>query len=404
LKVKLTLAAVSTVGSAAWSALWTFPSMLLSAFLVAWAAEAAQFLIAQGLALAILAWIQTLPELAVEAVIAWQAGHDPSYCFVAAPPQGCTAHLAIANFTGAVRLLIGLGWPMIYLVAAIYRRRRGAGERRLAPILLHDEHAVEIIATVPPLLYFVWIWYKGTLGPIDAVVLLAMYVAYLAILWRFPPKSEESLDDVPRVSRWAYTRPGKWRIVAIGSLFLAGGALVYLTAHPFLNSLLAIATTFGVSEFVFVQWVAPFLSEFPEKVSAFHWAKRVRTAPLALMNMVSSNVNQWTVLAAAIPIVFSVARGGPAALPLDGVQRLEVLLTVLQSVVAALVLARMRFEWWNAAGLFLLWLAQFLVDHWREEVAVLYAVWALVQVLSWVWMRPTAPRIFWRLVRRRRTA
>jgi cation:H+ antiporter len=155
---------------------------------------------------------------------------------------------------------------------------------------------------------------------------------------------------------------------------------------------------------VFVQWVAPFLSEFPEKVSAFHWAKRVRTAPLALMNMVSSNVNQWTVLAAAIPIVFSVARGGPAALPLDGVQRLEVLLTVLQSVVAALVLARMRFEWWNAAGLFLLWLAQFLVDHWREEVAVLYAVWALVQVLSWVWMRPTAPRIFWRLVRRRRTA
>ncbi|HEV2180753.1 MAG TPA: hypothetical protein VGR59_10550, partial [Gemmatimonadaceae bacterium] len=81
--------------------------MLLSAFLVAWAAEAAQFLIAQGLALAILAWIQTLPELAVEAVIAWQAGHDPVSCFVAATPAGCKSHLAIANFTGAVRLLVG---------------------------------------------------------------------------------------------------------------------------------------------------------------------------------------------------------------------------------------------------------------------------------------------------------
>src|SRR5206468_9284366 len=37
-----------------------------------------QFLISQGLALAILAWLQTLPEFAVEAVIAWQAGKDPT--------------------------------------------------------------------------------------------------------------------------------------------------------------------------------------------------------------------------------------------------------------------------------------------------------------------------------------
>src|SRR6266487_301336 len=34
-------------------ALWTFPSILLSAFIVAWAAEAAQFYISQGLALAL---------------------------------------------------------------------------------------------------------------------------------------------------------------------------------------------------------------------------------------------------------------------------------------------------------------------------------------------------------------
>ena len=47
----------------------------------------------------------------------------------------------------------------------------------------------------------------------------------------------------------------------------------------------------------FIQWVAPFLSEFPEKVSAFLWARRVTHAPMALMNMVSSNINQWTLLA-----------------------------------------------------------------------------------------------------------
>src|SRR5216117_633490 len=115
------------------SALWTFPSILLSAFVIAWAAEAAQFLIAQGLALAILAWLQTLPEFAVEAVIAWQAGKDPT-----------KTHLAIANFTGSLRLLVGLGWPMIYFVAAAFRRR-------LVAVKLDDEHSIEIFGLLLPI-------------------------------------------------------------------------------------------------------------------------------------------------------------------------------------------------------------------------------------------------------------
>src|SRR5678815_620988 len=94
------------------SAAWTFPLMIFAAFVVAWGAEAAEFLMSQGLALAALALIQTLPEFAVEAVIAWKAGKDPGM-----------VHLAIANFTGSLRLLTGLGWPMIYAVAAFYSRR-----------------------------------------------------------------------------------------------------------------------------------------------------------------------------------------------------------------------------------------------------------------------------------------
>src|SRR5256884_9743945 len=102
-------------GGSALSALWTFPGILISAFLVAWGAEAAQFLISQGLALAILAWLQTLPEFAVEAVIAWGAGRDPE----GAPPP-------LPNLTGAIRLLLGLGRPVIYRLVP------GAG-RKAAP-------------------------------------------------------------------------------------------------------------------------------------------------------------------------------------------------------------------------------------------------------------------------------
>jgi len=58
--------------------LWTFPSVLASSFIVAWAAEAAQFSISQGLALAMLAWIQVLPEFAVEAVISWHRDVPPT--------------------------------------------------------------------------------------------------------------------------------------------------------------------------------------------------------------------------------------------------------------------------------------------------------------------------------------
>jgi cation:H+ antiporter len=370
--------------------------MLLSAFLVAWGAEAAQFLISQGLALAILAWLQTLPEFAVEAVIAWHAGHDAPSCFVSEPPLGCTSHLAIANFTGAIRLLVGLGWPMIYAVSAVYSRRRG---KKLGAILLDDQHSVEVLGTVPPLLYFVWIWYKGSLGPVDAAVLIAIYLGYLAILWRLPPEREDGLADAPRVSRWAYTRPGPWRGITISGLFIAGGALIYFTAHPFLESMLALAAAFGVSQFVFVQWVAPFVSEFPEKVSAFHWASRPNKAPMAMMNMMSSNINQWTVLAAMIPIAFSVARGEPAALPFDGAQRDEILLTLMQSVVAVLLLLNMKFEWWNATVLFVLWLAQFLVPAWRIEITYVYAAWAAGLVLAWPWLKPQAPRVFMALLR-----
>ena len=240
------LAQATQAGGTALAALWTFPSMLLSAFLVAWGAEAAQFLISQGLALAILAWLQTLPEFAVEAVIAWDAGRNPA-----------RAHLAIANLTGAIRLLLGLGWPMIYFVFAVYGRRRGES----APcIKLEREHAVEVVGLLPPLLYFVVIVWKQSISWVDAIVLLALYVAYLLVLLRAPPHNAEQLSDAPRVSQWAYRQRGWRRHAAIGGLFTAGGFLLYVTAHPFLESMLAVAALLGVSQFVLVQWVAPFLS------------------------------------------------------------------------------------------------------------------------------------------------
>src|SRR2546421_4007033 len=164
----LLLAALPIAAAGPWSLLWTAPSILLAAMLIAWAAESAQFFIAQGFALAILAWLQTLPEFAVEAVLAWQQ----------------KVPLLLANLTGALRLLTGLGWPMIYATAAFaYRRREG---RPLRAIRLGDDHCVEVVGLLFCLVYAAVICWKASLNLFDASVLIAIYGAYLALLSRMP--------------------------------------------------------------------------------------------------------------------------------------------------------------------------------------------------------------------------
>lgn len=349
--------------SSTWSAIWTFPSILFSAFVIAWGAEAAQFLISQGLALAILAWLQTLPEFAVEAVIAWNAGKDPSQ-----------THLAIANFTGSLRLLVGLGWPMIYFVAA-------ASRRALVNIDLEREHSVEVFGLLLPILYFFFIWWKGSLTLWDAFPLIGTYVLYLWVLWKIPPRegNEEALEDLGFIPRKTLQMRPAMRNAAIWALFLIGGAVLYFSAHPFLNSMLAIASTMGISTFFFVQWVAPFLTEFPEKLSAFYWARRVSTANIALMNMVSSNVNQWSILSAMIPILFVISAGELRPLPFDAHQREEILLTILQSLLGFLLLLNLQLKFHEALLLFVLWLVQFVVPSSRGPMIYVYLGWCIFE-------------------------
>jgi cation:H+ antiporter len=358
------------------SILWTAPSILVASMLIAWAAESAQFFIAQGFALAILAWLQTLPEFAVEAVLAWKQ----------------QVPLLMANLTGALRLLTGLGWPMIYCTAALFHRSRGKGS--LGPIMLADEHCVEVVGLLAAMSYLFVVWWKASLTLVDAGVLIAVYIAYLVVLRRMPAAEAEGIEDLEFIPRTIVTAARGIRTTAIVILFVAGGALIYYMAEPFLASLLAVSASLGVSNFVFVQWVAPFVSEFPEKVSAFYWARTVERASMALMNMVSSNINQWTLLAAMLPITYSLSRGVATPIPLDDQQELELLMTLGQSLLGAIFLADMRLVWWEAAGLFGLWALQFglspvrpgpgvvgfLAQHIHSWVTVAYWVWAAIEI------------------------
>src|SRR5881409_2256333 len=352
-------------------AVFTFGSVIAAAMMIAWAAEASQYSISQGLALAIVAIVQTLPEFFVEGAIAWNAGQDP---------VGWLPNVT-ANFTGANRLLTGLGWPLILFTAMLSK----SGNRRsgLHVIALRKEQSIEVVFMLGATLYYVLIWLRGSLEIIDTIILLAAFLGYLWMLSRLPSEREDpqaALDASPRAIVDLRTR--KHRIVAILGLFSFSGLVFVFISTPFVDSINTIAVAlFGAGAgFFFIQWIAPFLSEFPEKVTAFHWARKIKLAPMALLNFVSSAVNELTALVAIIPVVFVFSLGTLEPLPLVA-HRDEILLTMAQSLYACTCLLDLEYDMRNATILFGLWLASTVLVQLRFWVAILFLALALVEVL-----------------------
>jgi cation:H+ antiporter len=358
--------------------LWTAPAILLSALMVAWAAEAAQFFMSQAFALAILAWMQTLPEFAVESVFAWKQ----------------QSPLLLASLTGALRLLTGFGWPVIYFTAALFHRRRTGAPLRA--ICLEAHHSVEVVGLVPPLLYIAIVAAKGTLTLFDAAVLILIYAAYLWILSRLPAEEQESIEELEIVPRTIVKSPRMIRIGVISALFLAGGVAIFYATEPFVGSLLALSAVLGISNFRFVQWVTPLVSEFPEMASTIYFARMPSRAPMALMNMVSSNINQWTLVVAVLPIVYSISVGSVTTITLTPQQRLEVLMTLGQALVGMMFLINMELAWWEATALFVSFFVPFTNPAAAMPVTILYFAWAAVELIRLVngRRRPAAFELF----------
>lgn len=332
-------------------ALVTFAAVVSAAMLIAWAGESAQFSVSQGLALAVVALVQTLPEFFVEGEIAWLAGQDPARYL----------DLVIANFTGANRLLSGLGWPLILFIVEIQRRRTGQSG---TGITLRSEHSIEVVFMLGASFYYILIILKGTITVLDSLILGGTFFVYLAILARLPSEDEdpeEALEGVPlSLVKIASNRV---KAAAILGLFLFAGIVFVTIVEPFILSMERIALLIfgtGFAVFFFIQWVAPFLSEFPEKVTAFHWARTIKLAPMALLNFVSSSVNELTILIAIIPIVFSISSGLIQPVPIEA-HRGEILLTMAQSLYAAASLLGLRYGLRNALTLFALWLISTIV-------------------------------------------
>lgn len=328
-------------------------AVLGSAFLLSWAAEVAQLEVSQAFALAVLALIAILPEYAVDLYFAWRAADDPIY-----------GHYAAANMTGANRLLVGFGWPVVvWLFWARWRHR----QIHLAP---GDMIAVRFLGIAT--LYAFVIAAMGKFWWLDIVVLVSLFVWYLMRTARLSAEEPDLVGPSHMIAQLSR----RWRIVANLSLFAFAGVVIFLAAEPFAESLIESGEHFGIDEFLLVQWVAPLASEAPEFIIAAMWTLR-RHATMALSALISSKVNQWTLLIGTISLVYSISAGGIEPLQLDHQQRVEIFLTAAQSLFAVVLLSDRNLTWWQAGLLFLPFAAQLVVPHWREEVSVVYLVMAL---------------------------
>lgn len=335
-----------------WQALSSGLAIFGAAFLLSWAAELAQLEISQTLALALLALIAVLPEYAVDMYFAWMAGKNPQY----------TAY-ATANMTGANRLLIGLGWASVVFT---YWFKTGRTSFELEP-----SHKIEILYLSLATIYSFFIPFKKQLDLFDALVLIAIFVAYIRAASRAAHVEPELEGPSEIMAQWT-KQP---RRAATVLLFLFSGYTIFISAEPFAEGLLATGRTFGIEEFLLIQWLAPLASEAPEFIVAILFALRANPGA-SIGTLVSSKVNQWTLLIGMLPVVYMLSAGQILPMRMDNRQAEEILLTAAQSLFAVAVLANLSFSLTEATLLFVLFSTQLLIPdpRFRYFYSFLYII------------------------------
>ncbi|CPR12901.1 sodium/calcium exchanger family protein [Mycobacterium bohemicum DSM 44277] len=352
------------------AALLIFGAAVVSAsFLLAWAAEAAQIDVSGGVAIAVLALVAVLPEYAVDLYYAYVSGHNADY-----------TQYAAANMTGSNRLLMGLGWPVVVLVGIMAARKAGAGKAgagKAGALTLQPANRVELgFLLVAGVIAFVI--------PASRQIHLGLGLALLGwfgfYLYKVSHGDVEEPDLIGTAAALGELPDRRRRIGVIG-LFVASGAVVLLCAKPFADNLVDAGTELGIDRFLLVQWLAPLASEAPEFIIATIFAARGK-GTAAIATLISSKVNQWTLLVGSLPVAHLLGGGG-FTLALDSRQVEEVLLTATQTLMGVALILGLRFPRAAAWALLTLFVVQFPIvsTHGRLLLCGIYTVVAVAGLI-----------------------
>ena len=286
----------------------------------------------------------------MDATFAWKAAQDPTQ-----------ASLAVANMTGANRILIGIAWPLVVLLYFL-RTRRTAVE-------LQPSHGLELVVLLAATVYAFIIPVKGTLSWVDFVVSFSLFLVYLWRLAKLPSEEPHLIGPAQTIAALGT----RGRRALSGGLALYAAALVLLIAEHFRRGARLHRPSVAHRR-VLPRPVGRAArlrgAQSSSIVSIFAWR---RAASAAMGALVSSKINQWTLLVAMLPLVYAISLGALDPMPLDTRQREEVLLTAAQSLFAVILLLDLRLA--PGAGLiFGLFAVQFVFPDQRVAISVVYGV------------------------------
>jgi cation:H+ antiporter len=347
--------------------------------MLAWGAETAEKDVPRAFAIAVLAVLAVAPEYAVDALYAFGAGDGGATAEACAQftkteiENGVTpvaaachdANLAIANMTGANRILIGLGWSGIAVFTVL---RSGSDEDPNvdtdggfleSSVSIDRDLALEIVFLLVATAVAFTVPLNGGVGIMDTLVLVGIYIAYITIIVRGDVEEHEEQVGVP-----AYLQAKPFVLRAFSSifLFLYSGFIIYVAVHPFAHGLELIGEAAGVPPFFMIQWIAPLASESPELIVVAYLVNKARSTA-GFNALISSKLNQWTLLIGTIAVVYSIGLGSIGSLPFDSKQSAEIWITAAQSLFAIAIITNFEVSIREALVLLVLFVSQVVAEY-----------------------------------------
>lgn len=320
----------------------TFSGLCIAgaAYILTMATEGAQIDFSKSLSFAFLALLAVLPEYIVDFYFAWMAPKKEGY-----------SSYALANMTGANRLLIGIGWTLVIFLFWIKFKKRTLKLEKT----LNLELKTLLIATI----YAFVLSFKNSLNLIDSLIFLSIFSIYL---FKASKSYKVEIEETPFLKKLILMKKSK-RLSIIFLLFLYAGFCILISGHEFAESLVKTGKILKIEEFLLIQWVAPFASEAPEIIAMCIFVLKGKPSS-GFNTLVSSKVNQWTLLVGTLPLVYSISalslKGG---LHIDVRQKEEIFLTAAQSLFAIILLADFDFNIFEGFLLLFLFFSQFFFPH-----------------------------------------
>jgi cation:H+ antiporter len=285
-----------------------------ASLLLAWSVDVALGDLSGRLVILAAAVVAALPELTVEAHLAFTRQAD----------------LVSANLTGATRLNLTAAVVIPAAGAAVLRARgrpvpspvqRPAARRRdLAVLATAALGALALAAT-------------GRLTLLEGLLFGALYLAYVL---GGVSAAEEEPAALAGVAAEIAALPRRARRRRAGVLFMAGAASVLVIATAFPGDLTRAGLSAGIDPYLLIQTVVPVFTEAPELIVAGTLTLHGRAAQ-GIALLIASSLIQSTLALATVSASY-LAGGGGTALSLAGRGRIELALTAAITLVTVAAL------------------------------------------------------------------